>query len=314
MICGAAIFGCSSRAIDSPDDASGATGGSGATTGTGATSGAGPTSGIFTPKSKVAFSATALAWGDGLLFAACGESLTDNFEDGTPPYSGPVLWSSDPAIFGVKPTAAQNGTHLDMLHETPYCMGIAHESANAFWAFNGDAGSLDRVDFHRPHTVGGDDHSDGEVKRYIKGQLRRVPEVPSHVAYDPKRKLVYAVDTGHARVLSVDPSTATEGAAIEVQEMLQSSGEMDGAAVTELVPRGLLQAPSGITLANDVLYVTDNATSLIYAFDTAGKLQQTYDTALPPGTLAGVALGPDSKLYVADLLTGGVHRIELDAN
>jgi DNA-binding beta-propeller fold protein YncE len=388
LICGASLLGCSSQGLDSPDDAGG---GNGGTAGTGASAGNTPTSGgggargvvdIYTPKTKVAFSATALAfnpmvdgelwvtlrqfpsdkpcakdgdagcaalpgvmavithatgdapsavikedgnawhfmrrpsavaWGDGLLFAACGEARTDNFENEKTPYSGPVLWSSDPAIFGVKPTAQQNGTHLDMLHETPYCMGIGHESANAFWAFNGDAGSLDRVDFHGPHAIGGADHSDGEVKRYIDGQLLRVPEVPSHLVYDSKRKLVYVADTGHGRVLSVDPSTATAGADIQVYETLQSSGTMDGATVAELVPPGLLRQPSGIALANDELYVTDNATSLIYVFDITGTLQHTYDTELPPGSLAGIALGPDSKLYVTDLSSGAVHRVEVAA-
>jgi len=46
-------------------------------------------------------------------------------------------------------------------------------------------------------------------------------------------------------------------------------------------------------------------------FDTAGKLQQTFDTALPAGSLAGITVGPDAKLYVADLLSGGVHRLEI---
>ena len=252
---------------------------------------------------------TAIAWGEDLLFSTCGEALTDNYEDDATPYAGPVLWSSDPAIFGVKPRPKQNGTHLDMLHETPYCMGLAHESQNAFWAVNGLAGALDRVDFHAPHPVGGDDHSDGEVHRYISGQLERVPEVPSHVVYDNARGLVYVADTGHGRVLSVDPSTAEPGADIVVYEELQSSGEMDGARVKELVPAGMLQKPSGLALANDVLYVTDNASSLIYGFDVGGKLLWTIDTALPAGSLAGIAVGADSHLYLADLLTGAVHRL-----
>ena len=211
----------------------------------------------------------------------------------------------------VEPAPGQNGTHIDMLHETPYCMGIAHESENAFWAFNGDAGALDRVDFHVPHEVGGEDHSDGEVTRYITGELLRVPEVPSHLAYDSARHLVYVADTGHSRVISVDPTTATAAGKIHAEEVLQSNDAMDGATLTELVAPGSLQHPSGITLAHDLLYVTDNATSLIYAFDTDGKLHHTYDTKLPTGSLAGVALGPDSKLYVTDLLSGAVHRVEL---
>jgi DNA-binding beta-propeller fold protein YncE len=253
---------------------------------------------------------TAVAWGDGELFASCGEGYTDNFENDPMPYAGPVLWSSDPTIFGVKPTAAQNGTHLDMMHESPYCMGIAHESANVYWAFNGDAGSLDRYDFHAPHQIGGSDHSDGEVYRYVAGQLLRVAEVPSHAAYDSKRKLVYVADTGHSRILSVDPSTATDAGTITLYEDLQGSGARDGATVVELVPPGLLEKPSGLVLANDVLFVTDNATSRIYTFDTAGMQLQMLDTGLPAGSLSGIVLGPDKKIYFTDMLTGSVHRIQ----
>jgi hypothetical protein len=252
----------------------------------------------------------AMAWGEQALFASCGESLTDNYEDVDIPYAGPALWSSDPSVFGVKPLPGQNGTHLDMLHETPYCMGIAHEQGNAFWAFNGDAGSLDRVDFHAPHQIGGEDHADGEVHRYVAGQLLRVAEVPSHLAYDSTRGLVYVADTGHGRIVSVDPSSSTPGADIDVWEQLQGSGEMDGATLRELVPPGTLQQPSGLWLAEDTLYVSDNATSQVHAFDTSGNLQKSWDTALLPGSLAGLTLGPDGLLYLANLQTGRVHRFD----
>jgi hypothetical protein len=254
---------------------------------------------------------TALAWGEDTLFATCGEARTDNFEDEPTPYAGPVLWASDPEIFGVEPEPSQNGTHLDMLHETPYCMGLAHESANAFWAFNGDAGSLDRVDFHAPHPIGGEDHSDGEVHRYVTGELQRTPEVPSQVAYDPQRQLVYVADTGHGRVVRVDPSTATPGAEMPIFEPLQASGMMDGAAVTTLVAPGVLQMPSGLALAGNVLYALDNATGRIHTFDLEGVAQKVLDTGLPAGALGGVVEGPDAKLYLTDLLTGSVYRVEL---
>jgi hypothetical protein len=252
---------------------------------------------------------TSIAWGDGELFGTCGESFTDNYENEPEPYAGPVLWSSNPAVFGVEPTAGQNGTHLDMLHETPFCMGIAHEQDNAYWVFNGDVGALDRYDFHTPHQIGGEDHADGEVYRYASGELLRTAEVPSHLAYDAQKKLVYVADTGHGRLLSVDPSTATPGDEIETYEVLVGSGERVGATVLELVPPGTLQAPSGLILVNDLLYVTDNATSRIHVFDTTGKALTSLDTGLPAGSLSGIAIGPDERVYFTDLLSGAVRRI-----
>jgi hypothetical protein len=252
----------------------------------------------------------AIAWGEADLFGSCGESWTDNYEHIDVPYAGPVLWSSDPTIFGVEPRAGQNGTHLDMLHETPLCMGIAHESGNAYWTFNGDAGSLDRYDFHAPHQIGGEDHADGEVFRYVRGELLRVAEVPSHLVWDTVRSRLYVADTGHRRLLSVDPSTATRGGAITTYEELHDSGEMIGAEVAELVPPGLLEAPSGVALSGQTIYVTDNASSHIYAFNLEGQLLVTFDTGLAAGSLAGVTIGPDKKVYFTDMLTGAVTRID----
>ena len=52
------------------------------------------------------------------------------------PFTGPTLWSSDPAIYA-QPSGG-NGSHLDMLHESPYSMGVAHESDNVFWVNDGN--------------------------------------------------------------------------------------------------------------------------------------------------------------------------------
>jgi DNA-binding beta-propeller fold protein YncE len=85
---------------------------------------------------------------------------------------------------------------------------------------------------------------------------------------------------------------------------------MDGATVSELVPPGTLQQPSGIALSGSTLYVTDNATSKIHVFDSAGKALRVLATGLPAGSLAGITIGPDDKPYVTDLLTGNVQRVE----
>src|SRR5262249_13730677 len=74
-----------------------------------------------------------VAWGSRGLLATCGEARTANYEDEEIPYNGPVLWDSDPTLFGAPYDPDRNGTHVDMLHETPYCMGIAHEQGNVYW-------------------------------------------------------------------------------------------------------------------------------------------------------------------------------------
>lgn len=252
-----------------------------------------------------------LAFGDKSTLATCGEARTGNWDSDSADFIGPTLWSSDPKIFGIQP-AGKNGSHIDMLHATPFCVGIAHEAANVYWLFNGQVGSLDRYDFHAPHEVGGEDHSDGESWRWAKGELSRVPDVPGHLVYDPRDGSLYVADTGHGRVLRLDTKSGKDGGPLPTDDpQMPTITEHVGATLTELVPPGVLQVPSGIALDGDVLYVTDNATSFVHAFDLEGKALGSLDTGLPAGTLAGITIGPDGRAYLADVARGIVRRIEV---
>lgn len=253
---------------------------------------------------------TSIAFGDNGNLSTCGEARTDNYEDDAVDYSGPVLWSSDPAIFGVKPTADQNGTHLDMLHDSPFCMGITHERDNVYWVFNGQLGALDRYDFHAPHVIGGDDHSDGEFERYVEGQLVRVPEVPSHLALDHSHGQLYVADTAGGRILRLAIASGVPGANVPTLDPIAVHRQMDNVGLEQVVAPGSLGAPSGIALAADRIIVTDNATSRIWWFKLDGTLVGSVDTGLPAGSLSGIAIGPDGKLYLSDLLTGTAYRVE----
>ena len=255
---------------------------------------------------------SSLAFGSDDTFASCGEARTGNYEDEAVPFIGPALWSADPAIFGAPPppNSPTGSTHIDMLHESPYCMGIAHERDNVYWAFNGDAGSLDRYDFHAPHAPGEDDHSDGELWRYATGALARAPDVPSHLAYDPANGLLYAADTGHGRVVVLDTSTGTPGAPVTTYDPIETHVAMDGAALRVLVRPGTLTQPSGLALYQGVLFVTDFTTSRIVAFDGAGRTLATLDTGLPEGSLGGIGIGPDGHAYFTDRSSGSVLRID----
>lgn len=249
----------------------------------------------------------ALAFGVDGLFATCGEERTGNFLDETADFIGPTLWDSDPAVFAITPPGL-NGSHLDMLHASPWCTGVAHEADNIYWVVNGDVGSLDRYDFKADHGPGNADHSDGEVYRYGIGTVTRVPEVPGHIVY--RDGFVYIADTGTGRILKLDTQTGTEAGPVQpVFEPFAATATYDGVEVTELVPAGTLERPSGIEIHEDILYVTDNAQSRFYAFDLEGNLLRTLDTGLPPGSLAGLAVSPDGVIYFVDLMTADVYRL-----
>ena len=75
---------------------------------------------------------TSIAFGAPGTFATCQDGRNTYNGQGQPnDFTGPTLWSSDPAIFGItNPDAVDElgfdlGSHLDMLHESPQCMGIA---------------------------------------------------------------------------------------------------------------------------------------------------------------------------------------------
>lgn len=254
--------------------------------------------------------ATSLAFGDDDTFATVGEYRTGNFDDDPVDYIGPTWWSSDPAIFA-QPSGL-NGSHLDMLHTSPFAMGVAFEEGSTYWVFNGDIGALDKYVFNEPHVPGGEDHSDGELYRYVTGSLERSEGIPSHMIFDGRDSSLYICDTGNSRIVKLDTTSGQEGADVETFDPIDIHVKMNNASLVEVVGPGTLEAPSGIELVGDVLFVTDNATSKIHAFSLEGDELAVFDTGLPEGTLSGIAMGPDDKLYFTDMLTGVVRRIDRD--
>ncbi len=260
---------------------------------------------------------TAIAFGPGDTFATCGEHRTGNLEDNPLDFMGPTWWSSDPNIFGkITPpppgaTFTPNGSHLDMLHGTPLCMGIEHEKDAIYWCLNGKIGALDRYDFKEPHPPGGEDHSDGELYRHLEGQFVRAENIPGHLALDKSTGMLYVADPGKKRVAAVDTNTGTVNGTVLVQDNFAVKNRVDGTVITDFIPAGTLEAPSGIAVADGVVFVSDHATSRIHAFDMTGTLIKTLETGFPPKTLAGIAIGPeDKKLYFVDMLTSRVRRID----
>jgi hypothetical protein len=253
---------------------------------------------------------SSLAFAEDGSFATCAEARTSNYEDEDADFNGPVRWSADKALFGAPAQGATGSTHIDMLHETPYCMGIANETGTIYWTFNGNAGALDRYDFHEPHPPGEDDHSDGEVWRYATGEVSRVPGVPSHLVYDRDNDELYVADTGNARVVALDAKSGVVGDPIIAYDPISTRVAMNGATLREVVPPGTLAAPSGIAFDGEKLFVSDNATGHVHVFDRDGRQLADIDTGLGERTVTGLAIGPGGHIYVASVSSGEIHRIE----
>lgn len=243
-------------------------------------------------------------------FGTCGESR--NTYDGQAvgnDFTGPSLWSSDLSVY-----AAQNpnglGSHLDMLHNTPLCMGIVHEAANRYWTIGGLHLSIDRYDFQVDDGIGNDDHLDGKTWRYAEGQIAYKEGVASHLELDHESGMLYIADPGNARVARMDTARGTEGA---VRASFETPVQvMEGAVVEDFVKDAeLLSAPSGLQLRDDMLFVSDNGTGYLLAFDLEGNLLNYLDTGLGGGALSGITFGPDGKLYFVDIKGNQVLRVDV---
>ncbi|MFZ5475890.1 MAG: hypothetical protein ACOZNI_03870 [Myxococcota bacterium] len=242
-------------------------------------------------------------------FGSCGESEnTYNDRAEANHFMGPVLWSTDLDIFAeLDPMGL--GSHLDMLHESPLCVGIAWETDNVYWVFDGYHSAVVRYDFQEDHDVGQDDHSDGIVRRLTEPEVLREPEAPGHMAIDPDTGLLYVADTGNGRVLWIDTATGEEGRQLrDAPEPLDSYVAWDGVEWGVLIEG--LDRPGGLALAGDRLYVGEWGNGVIHEYDLDGAELRTLDTGLGEEALYGIEIGPDGKLWLTETATPSVRRVD----
>ncbi len=122
---------------------------------------------------------------------------------------------------------------------------------------------------------------------------------------------LFVADTGGGRVVRLDPTRARVSHEYDPNyDLLQTNEVMTGATVEEIVAPGILEQPSGIAIHDEVLFVSDHATSQLHAFALDGARLASLDTGLPTETLTGITVGPDDKLYFADHNTGAAYRVD----
>lgn len=225
------------------------------------------------------------------------------------------------------------GSHLDMLHESPNCMGIAWERDNVYWVMDGcggnhfmggeamdcaELGDIVRYDFQADHGPGRHDHSDGLIERYAVGVVEYVPGVPSHMQVDQEERVLFAVDSGQNRILAVDIDAGQRVEMLPIREGGTEHWNWVGARIDTLVEGSEvgMELPSGLALytppggeKNSIVLVTDNAQGKIYAFDRKGALVDELDLGVGAGALMGIDVAGDGSIVGVDAVRHQVWRL-----
>lgn len=232
------------------------------------------------------------------------------------PFTGPALWTSDTSLYALE--HGENGSHYDMLHESPYSMGIAHESGNAFWLYDGNSGDIVRYDFVDDHAPGNDDHSDGIVRRYpvpvstIRNSTTQ--RIPNHVVLDKETNWLYIVDAQAAEVLRLDITSGTSnglfsGSTVFGQtEALTEYSNMAGITFETIIDTDL-ETPSGIEIIGDRLLVSDYENGDIRVYDMSADFNYLGKFETGREGIAGIKVGPEGNLWYVNMEDSELHKI-----
>ncbi|MEQ1565925.1 MAG: hypothetical protein ABMA64_09835 [Myxococcota bacterium] len=229
-------------------------------------------------------------------------------QGGTPAdFMGPTLWTADPDVFD-----GGDQAHADMLHNSPAGRGIAWEYDHVYWVFDGYHDAIARYDFTQPHELGGVDHSDGKITRWVEGDVRGVDGVVSHLAFDPATSLLYVADTGNSRIAILDTTSGSKGDLYGPAYDTPDQNYWDGGELITLVDGAEigLEKPAGLELRDGLLWVTDSATATVWAFDAEDGSVVDY---LPLGrqvkAVQGITFDADGDLWITDAKANEVLRL-----
>jgi len=258
---------------------------------------------------------SAIAFSDIGQWGAVSE--IQNTNSSSPTFMGPSLWLGDTNIYA---RIFQNnwasgyplGSHIDMLHQSPFAMGIAHDTALAYWVMDGYNGNICKYDFVNDHGPGYDDHSAGKIWRYQDVTVTRVPQVPSHLVLDKVNGWLYYIDGGNKKVKRMDVNSGILSGTLTPpstgSESLAGYWRMLGATV-ELVDSFGTQ-PCGIDYYNNRLIVSDFTTGDIYLYST-DSIITLLDTIVTghPGIM-GIKVGPDGHIWCVNKSENKLYRLD----
>lgn len=259
---------------------------------------------------------SAVAFGDDGRWA--GVSEIQSTASATSTFMGPALWSSDTNIFA---RVFQNnwvngkplGSHLDMLHQSPFAMGIAHDSAGAYWVMDGYNGNICKYEFVADHGPGYEDHSQGKIWRYTDVPILRVANIPGHVVKDKSTGWLYFVDAGNKKLKRMNTATGTIVGTLPVpstaSESLLGYWNKTGATV-EIIDSFPTGQPCGVDVYNGRLVVSDYANGNISVYDVSGTPTFLGVIATGQTGIMGIKIGNDGKIWFVNNTLNTVYRAD----
>jgi hypothetical protein len=257
---------------------------------------------------------TGIAFGENENFGN-SPGVFDANHNGGQPFTGPALWSSDPAVYA-QPSGG-NGSHLDMLHSSPECQGIAHEVDNVFWVFDGYNSDIVRYDFAEDHGPGADYHGDAIIHRYRDELVKKDPQdkVVSHLVLDKETNWLYVVDQGNKRVIRIDIKSGTVGqnSNINNYEAVEEYKEVVGYTWETVVDAGLTQ-PAGIDIIEDRMIVSDyaNGEIIVYDISVIPAIEKGRISTNAIGIM-GVKIGPEGNIWYVDYDSNKLFKLKQSA-
>lgn len=254
----------------------------------------------------------ALAFGD-TTWATAQDYFNANRQETRGAWCGPTMWPSDLdiyAIVGNPPNGQQNGSHYDMVHQSTYSSGIAHEFDNTYWVNDGNFGNITKYKFNEAHVPGGHEHENAEVYRHVDVPYSMNPNAPAHM--EIRGNWLYYVNPGAKTINRMDITSGTIGkdlsATANYGEELAAFVEVNNTIWETVVSTGL-ESPSGLDVNDEYLIVSDNATGeiIIYDIDTFEELKRLQTDAL---SIMGIKFDTEGDIYYVDHIGQTVNKLE----